>query len=820
MSVELSVYTAIDEVPLDLWDTMTPRASITLDHRHMRAVEASGINDIEPYYVVVRSGGEVVGIAHFFVFVMDFSAMSDDLTREARLAVKTWYPNFMTFKIIECGFISSTGKAISVHDEYSEDFYLALADQMEMIGREKSADIILIRDVPFGEVDGYSPFQKAGYLPVMGYPSTVLELPWDSFEEYLDALRNAQRKNVKKTLKCLEQPGLSVEVIDDFAGDAVLYAALWKQVNSRAGSYQHEVLNSAYFERMSKDLGVASYVVTMRREGEPVAFGLCLQGEEEIGLVHIGIDYDWNQEYKLYFNMFVECIKEAIKRGAKRVDAGITTYFYKCKLGCELNPLVYFVKHIGSRNKTLAFRGLLRDSIKQPENEHQSFRDEPARRRIQLSEFDYKIESSIQPKNRDIFQGAYSYIRMEKLRFADLYSFFPLLETAQLPVISHKGRDVVLLGNNSYLGLTTDERVKSEAKRAIDAFGTGCSGSPILNGTTTLHGELVERIASFMRKDDAIVVGTGYQTNVAVITAIAGRADAVVVDELNHASLIDGARYARATILPYKHNDMDSLRAALDRFEEKKKLLVVDSLFSMEGTIVDLPSIVQIAREYGARILLDEAHSIGVVGEGGRGVAEKFGLMDEIDLIMGTFSKSFGAVGGFVAGEKTVIEFLRHSCRPHIFSASLPPSVIATVLASLKIIMEEPQRREVVLSNARFMAGELKALGYETQFNETAIVPIYCRNEVLTLALYKKLLERGVFVNPVLSPAVPKGAELLRTSYMATHDRKTLLRAVEIFRAVRNEWFPNAGGRKVSSGENERPGNEEINKAVSCWKNA
>lgn len=814
MSVELSVYTTIGDVPLDLWDIMTPRASVTLDHRHLRAIEKSGVNDIEPYYVVATSGGKVVGIAHFFIFMMDFSAMSDDIPRDVRLAVKAWYPDFMTFRVLECGFISSIGTSISVLEEYSGDFCTALAEQMERIGRERAVDLILIRDLPYRQIEKYSAFERAEFLPVMGYPSTVLETPWRSFEEYLDALRNAQRKNIKKTLRYLDQPELTVEAIDDFAAEAEKYAALWKQVNDKSGSYQHELLNSAYYESMSRELGAASYVVTMRREGEPVAVGLCLQGEEEVTFLHVGIDYRWNQQYQLYFNMFVECLKEAIRRGAKRIDVGITTYFFKCKLGCELNPLVYYVKFLGSKNKTRALRSLLRESIKQPENEHRTFRDEPAQGRIQLSEIEYEVEGRIQPNNRDIFQKAYAYVRMEKLRFAELYSFFPPFETAQLPVIRHKGREVVLLGNNSYLGLATDERVKRAAKQAIDDFGTGCSGSPILNGTTTLHAELVERIAKFMRKDDAIVVGTGYQTNVAVITAIAGRADAVVVDELNHASLIDGARYARATILPYKHNDMDSLREALERFGEKKKILVVDSLFSMEGTIVDLPSIVEIAREYGARILLDEAHSIGVIGEGGRGVAEKFGLLDEIDLIMGTFSKSFGAVGGFVAGEKTVIEFLRHSCRPHIFSASLPPSVIATVLASLKIIEEEPERRERVLNNARFMATELQALGYETHYTGTAIVPIYCRNEVLTLAVYKKLLEQGVFVNPVLSPAVPKGGELLRTSYMATHDRETLQRAVDVFRKVRNNWFPGAAGAQLSSRPKSLRESCELDEAV------
>jgi 8-amino-7-oxononanoate synthase len=519
-----------------------------------------------------------------------------------------------------------------------------------------------------------------------------------------------------------------------------------------------------------------------------------LVGDQEYFAAHAGIDYQYNSQYGLLSNLYFLATQEAIKMGKKRINFGITSYDFKLMIGAELQPLIYFVKHIAQPRFTPALADLLRTSIKQPENIHRPFKDQDISKRIQLKDARAELDASRDKKSDDVFNKVRSYVRIDTLRLIGLYSFFPPFESAQEAVIQFNGKPVVMLGTNSYLGLSTHPELRAAAKSAIDKYGTGCSGSPSLNGTLDIHIDLAQALASFMQKEDAILFSTGYQTNLGIISAIAGRNDIVITDKLNHASLIDGARLSRglsgSEIISYKYNDMESLEEALQRFPGKAKFVVVDSIFSMEGTMANIPTIVELVKQYGARLMLDEAHAIGVIGPGGRGVAEYFGLLDQVDLIMGTFSKSFAAVGGFVAGDTKIIDYLRHVSRPHIFSASLPPPVVATVRKALDIIIQEPERRKKALGNARFMAKGLLELGYNARFLETAIVPVHCGNEILTLALYKKLLEEGVFVNPAIYPAVPKGQERLRTSYMATHNEEMLTYALSIFAKVRTPTFP------------------------------
>jgi 8-amino-7-oxononanoate synthase len=326
----------------------------------------------------------------------------------------------------------------------------------------------------------------------------------------------------------------------------------------------------------------------------------------------------------------------------------------------------------------------------------------------------------------------------------------------------------------------------------MDIYGTGCSGSPFLNGTLDIHKKLAHSLAAFMRKEDALLFSTGYQTNLGVIGALGGRHSVLIMDSMNHASLVDAARFSLAEIERYRHDDMNDLERLLKKYEKKEKLVISDSVFSMEGTMANIPEIVRLCRQYGARLMLDEAHGLGVLGPGGRGAAEQFGMLDQVDLVMGTFSKSFAAVGGFVAADARVIEYLRLNSRSHMFSASLPPVIVAIVQKALEIIIREPERRLNLLKNAGYLAAKFEDLGYEAPFRGTAIVPVHVGDETLTLGIFNKLFQEGVYVHPVLYPAVPKGQECLRTSTMATHTKEQLDQAVEIFGKVRTPFFPKA----------------------------
>jgi len=376
------------------------------------------------------------------------------------------------------------------------------------------------------------------------------------------------------------------------------------------------------------------------------------------------------------------------------------------------------------------------------------------------------------------------YEQTEELKANGNYFFFRKLETPQDAEVVVNGKRLIMIGSNNYLGLTNHPRVKEAAIKAIEKFGSGCAGSRFLNGNLEIHEELEKKLARFFRKEAALVFATGYQTNLGTISALLGRNDAAIIDKYDHASIIDGCRLSFGQVKKFRHNDMKDLERVLEGAKGKGKLIIVDGIFSMEGDIVDLPSIVKLAKTYGARVMVDDAHGVGVLGEGGRGTAEHFALEDQVDLIMGTYSKSLAAIGGFVAGSKEVINFIKHIGRSMIFSASLPPSLVATVSTAIDIIEEVPQLRTQLWKNTHKMLKGYKALGFDTGTSETPIVPIIIGDTMKVYSMCKLLFENGVFVNAVVNPAVPLGRELLRTSYMATHTEEQLDKVLNAFKKV------------------------------------
>ncbi|RKY97835.1 MAG: 8-amino-7-oxononanoate synthase [Candidatus Hydrothermota bacterium] len=388
----------------------------------------------------------------------------------------------------------------------------------------------------------------------------------------------------------------------------------------------------------------------------------------------------------------------------------------------------------------------------------------------------------------DIFKKCYEFQEAEKARQSGYYPYFHPVSSAEDTEIIVDGKALVMLGSNNYLGLTTHPEVKKAAKEAVEVYGTGSCGSRFLNGTLDIHEELERELAEFVGKESALVFSTGYQTNLGIMSALLGRNDVVVLDKWDHASIVDGTRLGMAEVKRFKHNDMDHLKKVLDQIpKDKGILIVVDGVFSMEGDIANLPELVKIKKEYGARLMVDDAHSVGILGENGAGTAEHFGLTDEVDLIMCTFSKSFASLGGFVAGEAKVIDYIKHFARPMIFSAALPPAQVAAAKASLQIIKTDRKRRENLWENTRFWQEGLKKLGFDIGETQTPIVPVIIGDDMLTFAIWKKLMEYGVYTNPVITPAVPPGRQLLRTSIMATHTKEQLQRALDAFEKAGKE---------------------------------
>ena len=361
----------------------------------------------------------------------------------------------------------------------------------------------------------------------------------------------------------------------------------------------------------------------------------------------------------------------------------------------------------------------------------------------------------------------------QKIMEAGIYPYFRTIESDQDTVVTINGRKVLMFGSNSYLGLTNHPKIKEAAKRAIDKYGTGCAGSRFLNGTLDIHIELEERLADLAGKDLALCYSTGFQVNLGVVSVLTGRRDYVLLDELDHASIIEGSRLSFSKVLKYGHNDMKSLENKLRHCApDSLKLIVTDGIFSMEGDIVRLPEIVELAEKYNASIMVDDAHATGVLGKNGSGTASHFGLTDKVDLIMGTFSKSLASLGGFIASDKDTINYIKHNSRSLIFSASMTPASAASVLAALDIMASEPERITHLWEITNYALKGFREMGFDTGKSETPIIPLFIRDNIKGLTITHHLLADGIFVNPVVSPAVPMNDSLIRYSLMATHTRE------------------------------------------------
>jgi len=374
-----------------------------------------------------------------------------------------------------------------------------------------------------------------------------------------------------------------------------------------------------------------------------------------------------------------------------------------------------------------------------------------------------------------IFDKCFKFTRAEETQEMGIYPYFTPIQEIKGNKVKIGGKEMIMVGSNNYLGLLDHPKVKEAAKNAVDTYGVATCGSRLLNGTLDIHVELEDRLALFMKKGAALTFSTGFQTNQGIISTIVGKGDNVITDRMDHASIIDACRLSYGNVHWFKHNDMEDLERVLSSLpQDAGRIIVVDGVFSMEGDLTNLPEVVLLAKKYDCKVMVDDAHGIGVMGKNGRGTAEHFGVEDDIDLIMGTFSKSFASLGGFVVGEKKVISYIKHFARALIFSASITPASVATALATLEIIENEPERREKIWAITEKMKNGFQSMGYDTGPTETPVIPVIIGNDEMTFMLWKMLREQGIFTNPVIYPAVPPDQSLIRTSYSATHSEEEL----------------------------------------------
>lgn len=780
------------------WDS-TLTIPTPMQRDFLRVVEASGINDIRPYYLqIVDTRGDTIAQANVVVSDTDFSTFDSKLPAAARATIKRWFPTFMTFRIVEVGYFTMIGEGLAVRQGLDDATLTALHhcldQELQQIARIEQADFLLHRDIaPDRYDDCLGRLGALGYVPAVGFPNALMPLRWASIDEYLGCLDSKTRLKFRNSRKLGEHFGIAVDVCSDFEALAPDLARLWSQVNSRARDYSREKLNAAFFAASARELAGRSEIIRFRVGERLIGFMLNLIGADDYVVLDWGVDYDYEhcREANLYRAATLISLERAMALGKPRLELGITNYTPKQTLGAEVQPLAYFLKHRSDARFGTTLAMLLTAAVSLPDTDEHAATTRLGTVRHDLQAFERRVRRDQNPFGaNDLLERVGSFHKSNSLRLSGIYGLYPEFNTAQRSVVTFADqRERVLLGTNSYLGLADDPRVVAAATEALSRYGTGCSGSPLLNGTLDIHNLLEQELAAFCGRAAVALCSTGYQTNLAAISALCGRGDVVLMDARNHRSLFDGVRLSGADCLIYRHADLTHLGRLLERTSGRRRMVITDSVFSMEGTVADLRAITALARQHGARVFVDESHAVGVFGAQGRGIAELQGVEADVDIIMGTFSKAFAGLGGFVAGSSALIDYIKHNGGAHIFSASLPPSVIATVRAALQIVREEPERRAAPLERARFMATELQAMGYRAPFHGAQIVPIVLGNYMLALSAYKRFMDEGVYVNPVGPPAVPDADSGFRTSYIATHRWEDLHRALEVFRRHRGDFI-------------------------------
>lgn len=784
-NIQIKRYFTLNDISEEIWEKDN-NLPLAMKYKFLKAVEVSAINNIKPIYLKFYKNRKPVGQANLYIVDTDLSTMDSSLSESTRNTIKKWYPGFMTFKTLECGYFTTMGEGLIISNRTPlSEILPTLLHEMDSIANEYDVDIKLIRDIPLNNYSLYwEILESMDYFPALGFPDTCLTIQWESLDDYLNDLKSRTRKYFRRFFKLKDNFNIEYEYVKDYTKLCSIIEKLCSNVNRHTHDYSREMLNKKYFEGLATYMSDNSEVLIFRHNNEIVGVSVCVFDNEDYISLDWGADFNFEHYRKshlfraaTFFNL-----KRAIELKKKKLWFGVTNYTPKLIIGANAIPLVYFVQHHKEKRYSKTLAKLITAHITQPDNNvHRPFKTtdiDP----IDIQSVSLKIKKDQNKSDdKDIFYKIPNFYKTDGLRVAGLYNLYPEFTSAQGSSVIIKNKRVILLGTNSYLGAAYHPDIIKAAKKAIDKYGTGCSGSPLLNGTCDIHNQLEQELAQFLNREAVVLCSTGYQTNLAGISSLCHPNDTIILDERSHRSLFDGARLSGATCYVYRHNDMRHLKKILDRLESKSKIILTDSIFSMEGIIADLKAICELAKTYNARLFVDEAHAIGVLGDNGRGACEMLGVEKDVDLVMCTFSKSFASIGGFIAGDFDVIDYIKHNAGGHMFSASLPPSAIATVQAVLTLIKEKPELRKSVLEKAEYMATSLNEIGYNAHYYGTQIVPVIFANRLLAFASYKKFMEDGVYVNPIGPPAVPEKSSGFRTSYIASHKWEDLDFALEIF---------------------------------------
>ncbi len=795
-TVSIKFYKSVDDLPERQWNEAGYGTGLRKDF--LAVVEKSEINNLDTTYVLCTDEmGNPVGRANLYQVDFDFATTDQSLSSIIK-PLKKWYPKFMDFKVFELGLFTMIGDGLETATlEARLPCLDAVADFMIDEGERNASDFLLIRDVPLSRFAEYSDILRPkGFLPCSGFTNAVLYNKWETFDDFLAIQNSKSRNKMRAALKIEDKFDIEVSIVKDFSDLCDDMERLWQNVNASSKDYSREQLTSRFFQETQNNLPQDSEVIAFKHDGKLIAFMYNLIGKTDYIMLDWGVDYDF-EHYKqanLYRAASLMSIQRMIGLRKDCLEMGITNYVPKEFLGASLEPMAFFIRHKSDPEFTEGLGRSLIDNINHAEGlripKNYQTDTSPTWNEQQWRQFLHQQMDGY--ADDDLFTPAYRQYDQLVMKMGDIYGFYPEFKSGQKSTIHYQDNpNVVLLGTNSYLGLNTEGALVEKAQKALSQYGTGCSGSPLLNGTLDLHNELERNLAAFVGKESALLCSTGYQTNLAAISAIADKTSILLMDERNHRSLFDAASLSGAQVKIYAHQDLDQLERILKRCQGHPVMIVTDSVFSMEGSIADIPRLIQLKKTWRARLFVDESHAIGVLGKTGAGACEHFDCLDGVDLIMGTFSKSLAAQGGFVAGDRRVISYLKHNAGGHIFSASIPASIVATVLGALEIIRNEPERRERLCENAQYLALALKNIGFKVSCGLVPIIHLVLGHSTLAFAAYKVMLERGVYVNPIIPPAIPEEEAGFRISLMASHAREDLDRALIQFKRLYQDIYGN-----------------------------
>lgn len=630
------VYRSLRDICPDSWNLPGGRMPTGLGYDFLRPVEDSGINDLKHYYFMADlADGQPLGRANLYSVCFDLATTDRKLTPAWRTTIKRWFPGFMTFRFLECGLLTMVSNPLALRSDTDLERVLpVLAGQMDQLAHDDGSDFLMIRDVDPEHYQRYLDILRPlGFRPALGFSRVDTTISWSSVEEALGCLSHKRRLPLKTSLEFRERFGIEVEELDEYAEHAPVLARLWRNVKTEAKDYQREDLNPEFFAACSRHLHGRSRLWLFRYQGTPIAFFLNVWGaDENYILLEWGIDRDFEHYRKanLYRAALMLSLKDAISRDKRRMEMGITNYFTKLRIpGARVIPTIYFLRHSTDPVHTATLARMMMHNIQRP-----TLPDDMSEEFCRWEER-IRLDQDGLPEH-DIFRKIDRQHKYTGLKLGGVYGFYPRFTGPQRSTVkAAELGEIVLLGTNSYLGLATHPEVVEASAEATRRYGTGCSGSPLLNGTLDLHVSLEQELACFLGKPAAVLCSTGYQSNLAAISALCESGDMIIQDALNHRSLFDAARLSGADFTLYRHNDMDHLARVLRRTEGRRRIIVVDAVFSMEGTVADLATIAELADRHGCRVYVDESHALGVLGPDGRGASAALGVLARMDVVMG-----------------------------------------------------------------------------------------------------------------------------------------------------------------------------------------